>query len=117
MKRVYVAGPYNAPSVLPLLNNIRRGMRACSVLLQRGYAPFCPWLDFHFHLMLREDESLSIEQYYDYSIAWLLVSDCMLVLPGWETSKGTLQEIEIARTKTIPIHYSINDLLDVEKGK
>lgn len=107
-KRIYVAGPYSADNVMTVLDNMRRGMRVCTELLLQGHAPFCPWLDYQFQLMLRGDESLSVSDYHEYSIAWLAVADEMLVLPGWKNSKGTLGEIELARKRGIPIAYNVS---------
>ncbi len=71
----------------------------CVKLLKEGYIPFCPWLDFNFHWF----GDLTIEDYYRYSIGWLEVSDCILVLPNSENSKGTQAEIEIAKKMGIPV--------------
>lgn len=101
--RVYIAGPYSADNVITVLDNIREGMRAATKVMLSGDAPFCPWLDFHFQLMLRPGESLTVKDYYRYSLAWLEVSDKVLVLPGWETSKGTIREIARARELGIPV--------------
>lgn len=112
MDRVYVAGTYSADNVISVLDNIRIGMRASTKLFLKGYAPFCPWFDFHFQLMIRENEKLSVEDYYQYSIAWLEVSDSILVLPSSENSKGTQSEIKTAIKLNIPVFYSINDFPD-----
>ena len=110
MKRIYIAGAYSASNVITVLDNMRKGMRLATKVFLLGYAPFCPWLDFHFQLMLREGETLSVEDYYRYSIAYLQVSDAMLLVPGWQSSKGTKKEMEIAERKNIPIYYDINEL-------
>lgn len=110
--RVYIAGPYSADNVITVLNNMRAGMRAATKLLLKGYYPFCPFLDYQFQFMLREDEELTIKHYYDYSIAWLEVSDAIVVLEGWENSKGTLAEIDRAKELDIPIYYGVNDFLN-----
>lgn len=109
-KRVYVAGPYSATNVIAVLDNMRWGMRASVEVLLAGYAPFCPWLDYNFQLQLRGDEALTVQDYYDYSMAWLEASDAVLVLPGWQNSKGTLAEIQRAKEKGIPVFYSLEDL-------
>ena len=110
MKRIYIAGAYSADNVITILNNMREGMRLATKVFLLGYSPFCPWLDFHFHLMLREGENLTVEDYYRYSIAWLRVSDAMLLVPDWQASKGTKKEMEIAYKMPIPVYYDIDEL-------
>lgn len=112
MKCVYVAGAYSADNVISVLDNMRIGMRKATELLLAGYAPFCPWLDFHFQLMLQGEEKLTVPDYYDYSMAWLEKSDAVLVLPNSENSKGTQAEIARARVLGIPVVETIAELLD-----
>lgn len=112
MKRVYIAGAYSADNVVAVLDNMRRGMRKATEVLLAGYSPFCPWLDFHFQLMLREGEILSVSDYYAYSMAWLEASDAVLVLPNSEKSIGTQKEILRARQLGIPIVETLVGLID-----
>jgi hypothetical protein len=110
MLKIYIAGPYCSDSVIGGLNNIRNGLRAATELMMAGYSPYCPFTDFLFCLQLRENETLSLDDYYNASIEWLYVSDAVLVLPGYEKSKGVLHEIEKALLRNIPVFYSIGDL-------
>ena len=110
MKRIYVAGAYSADNVIDVLDNMRRGMRAATEVLLAGYAPFCPWLDYQFQLMLREGENLTVPDYYAYSIAWLKASDAILVLPNSEHSRGVQAEVMTAMEMQIPIYYSLSEL-------
>lgn len=112
MKRVYIAGSYSADNVITVLDNMRLGMRKSTEVLLAGYAPFCPWLDYHFQLMLRDEEKLSVSNYYAYSMAWLEASDAVLVLPNSENSKGTQAELIRARELGIPIVESVVELVD-----
>lgn len=107
MIRVYVAGSLSG-STLDYLENCRVMMKCGYQLFRSGiYSPFVPAFDYHFALM-REDNDLpiSVSEYYKYSLAWLDVSDCVLVLPKWENSKGTIAEIERAKELKIPVFYS-----------
>lgn len=113
MKRVYVAGAYSADKVLDVFDNMRVGMRIGTEILLMGFAPFVPWFDYHFQLMLRQGENLFLKDYYRYSVSWLEVSDYMFVLPNSQDSKGTQDEIKIATNKRIPIFYSLEDLKKV----
>lgn len=105
MKRLYIAGAYSSDNILGVLDNIRTGIRAGTEAMLQGYAPFVPWLDFQFHLMLRGDEMLSVKDYQNYSLEWLKVCHAMWVLPGHENSKGTAVEIKLAEELGIPIYY------------
>jgi len=111
MKRVYVAGPYSANNIIDCLENMRKGMRAGVEVFLAGYAPWVPWHDFHHQLMFRDGESLSVNDYYEMSMAWLVVSDAVLVLPGWLKSKGTMAELDKASRLGIPIFHSLEDLI------
>jgi len=104
VKRIYVAGPYNANNVIGVLNNIHDGMKVCVQVLKDGNAPFCPWLDYQFHFF---DKTLTIDDYYRYSMAWLEVSDEIWVLSTYNgsKSKGTKAEIERAMDLGIPVRY------------
>ena len=114
MKRVYVAGAYSSNNVIGVLDNIREGMRLSTKVFLAGFAPFCPWLDFHFTLMLRDGESLTVPNYYRYSMAWLEVSDAMLIgdWPGCENSTGTKAEIQMAGELGIPIYKTLEKLIE-----
>jgi len=117
MKRVYVAGAYSADNVIGLLDNMRKGMRASTEVLLSGMAPFSPWLDHHFQFMLKEGELLSVEDYYNYSLTWLEVSEAMLVLPDSTESKGTQIEIKRAQALHIPIFYTLEELKEWKESK
>jgi hypothetical protein len=113
--RVYVAGPYSANNVIEVLENIRRGQRASVEILLAGHEPFCPWLDYQFQFLLREGEHLTVKDYYRYSIAWLEVSDAMVILGGWKHSKGTLAEIKRAEELNITIYHGVEAFLKIKK--
>ena len=101
--RIYIAGAYSADNVISILDNIRIGMRAATEVLLLGHSPFCPWLDFHFQLMLRNNETLTVKQYYKYSMDWLEVSDIVYVCHYSPDSKGTQAEIDKAVELGIPV--------------
>ena len=111
MKRIYIAGAYSADNVISVLDNMREGMRLATKVFLLGYSPFVPWFDFHFQLMLRGNEKLTVDDYYRYSLDWLEVSDAMLLVPNWNTSKGALSEIKRADELKIPIFYDIYGLI------
>jgi nucleoside 2-deoxyribosyltransferase len=112
MIKVYIAGAYSDDNVIGVLKNIGRGEEIAAQVFKLGFAPFTPWHDKSF-VMLNWRDEFTVKQFYDYSIAWLKVSDAVLVVPNiknvknWEDSSGTRYELEQARELQIPIFYSI----------
>lgn len=115
--RIYVAGCYSSDNVLGVFENMRKGMRLSVKTLLAGFAPFCPWLDYHFSLMLRGTEKITVADYYEYSMSWLYVSDAMLLVPGWEKSVGTSKELTLASEVGIPVFYTLEELVEWEKSR
>lgn len=111
-KRVYIAGlySYTETGILGIFDNMRNGMKAGLKVLKLGFAPFVPWFDYHFQLMLEDGEKLKVEDYYRYSMQWLEVSDIILVTSNNPKSKGVNGEIKRAFELNIPVVYSINQL-------
>lgn len=107
--KVYVAGPYSGDNALSVLQNIGRGEKVCAELFRLGFAPFCPWHDKSY-VIDNPDVEFTIEDFYEFSIAWLEVSDAMLVLPGSENSEGVRKEVKRANELGIPVLYSIEYL-------
>lgn len=112
MKKVYVAGVYSANNIIDCLKNIGRGEEFSAKVFMLGYAPFCPWHDKDY-VIKNWDKDFTIKMFYDYSMAWLDVSDVVFVIPGWEQSKGTLSEIARANELGIPVVYSFEELKEV----
>lgn len=92
MKTVYVAGPYSHTNVMGVFSHMRVGIALCARLLEANYAPFCPWLDFQFDII----KEFSLQQKYNYSLAWLRRSDMLLIdEASWEMdtlSRGDTQK-------------------------
>lgn len=120
MHRIYIAGAYSDDNVLGVLKNIGRGEEYAAKLFIHGFAPFTPWHDKDFVIKFWRDK-FTIKMFYDYSIAWLLVSDAIFIVPNcdglkdFQDSKGTLAEIDIASKNGIPIFYELHSLLSYFK--
>lgn len=108
--RVYVAGAYSGTHVLDILENIRKGINLSKDVLLMGHSPFCPWADFLFDLVLKDKEVIGLDRYYKYSIDWLEVSHCMLLVNGWEKSEGTKNEIIKAHEWSIPVFETLDEV-------
>ena len=89
-------------------NEVTKGFE----ILKLGYAPYIPHLDYQFNLM--QDDHIDVELYYRHDLEWLSVCQAVLVVEGWEESKGVKAELEFAKEHNIPIYYNVKDLLDNE---
>ena len=116
IRRVYVAGaitPYKSEHpVFGFLKNISRGIRAAVEVVLAGFAPFCPFLDHQYWHHLRNGENITETMIKACSMAWLEVSEAVLVLPRYRKSQGTLDEIARAKELGIPVFYNLDALLD-----
>ncbi len=83
----------------------------CAKLFKDGFAPFCPWHD-RTYVSDNPDAEFSVAMFYNYSMAWLEVSDAVFLLQGWGSSKGTLAEVKRAKELGIPIFEEYKDILE-----
>ena len=114
MKRVYIAGAYSAPDVLTVIDNMRRGLRLAAEVQTAGFAAYVPWEDILRHLI---SDGFSIETCYAASMAWLEVSDAVVVQPERvEESVGTQAELARAETLGIPVFWSVDELVEWRDG-
>jgi len=109
MTRVYVAGAYSGPDVLTVIDNMRRGLKLSALVMRAGFAPYVPWEDILRHLVA--DEGFSLDDCYGRSMAWLEVSDAVLVQPIRALhSNGTRAELQRAGELGIPVFWSLEEL-------
>ena len=108
MVRVYVAGPYWAETPEGIAANVHKAAAEGAELLRLGYVPFVPHSMFH---KWSAAPDLSEERILWACCAWLGQCTVMLLLPGWQQSKGTLQELRCARALGMPVFVTRADLL------
>lgn len=89
------------------VQNLHKTIHYAEKIRKAGFAVFVPGIDF---LMGLEIGNWEYEDYFENSQAWLMASDAMFLVPGWETSNGTKREIECARQNGIPIMFEIEEL-------
>ena len=106
--RLYVAGPIQGPDLIHSLANIEHGQQFTARLFQLGFSPFPVFCDASFIQKVRPIPP--IQDIYDYSLAWLKGADAMIVMDGWERSRGCLAEIEAAKVAGVPVFHDITDL-------
>jgi hypothetical protein len=105
--KVYLAGPYTPHDGRKetRLENIRRASEAAQRLLKAGHTPLCP------HTMTAGWEATcDYDDFLRLGLEWLATCDALLLLPGWEQSKGARQERAEAVTLGLLIAHDIDDL-------
>jgi hypothetical protein len=114
-KKIYVAGAYSDTSVDRVLRNIGRGEHCALQLFKAGFAPFVPWFDKEFVIRDFETE-FKLQDFYDYSIEWLKVSDAVFLIPNikglkdWQDSFGVKEELKVANDNGIPVFTDLNEM-------
>lgn len=106
--RVYVAGPIQGENLLVSLANLENGQRETARVFQLGFSPFPVFSDFLF--LQRVRPIAAIQDIYNYSLTWLKTADVMIVLNGWEKSKGCIAEKRMADECGVHVVFDLNEL-------
>jgi hypothetical protein len=107
--RIYVAGPYSARARAERIRNAWNAGALAAHVAELGAYPVVP------HLVgMHVAEHCAIEKPYQWWIdvtkAELLTCDAVMLVPGWGRSKGTLGEIELAKSRDMPVFEFLEQL-------
>jgi hypothetical protein len=106
--RIYVAGPYTAPSAKGHAINTARAIDAGIALFRKGHFPYIPHLTHFVDLRAkRTGVKLRWHDYIAWDMPWLEVCDGLLYLAA---SKGADLELEKARNLGKRIFLSIAEV-------
>lgn len=104
MKVIYVAGPYTADSHYKIQANIATAAETAVKCWKKGWAVVCPHLN-----------TTNFQTYYDDKFDWHTIMDgdlellrrcdAIVMITGWENSKGSRVEHEFAKDLGLPIFY------------
>lgn len=106
MKIAYTAGPYRAPHIWGVVQNIRAAEAVAVELWRMGIAALCP----HKNTALLDgatggagfgDAAVWLEG----DLEMLRRCDLIVMVPGWEQSQGAKAEREEAKARGIPVMY------------
>ena len=112
--KIYVAGPYTAPSMEETEKNVERAIDAALHIWKKGHYPFIPhvlhWVD------LRAAElniPMGWEDYMLWDAPWLDDCDALFLLAE---SRGALIELERAVEEGKVIFRSLDDIPEVKRA-
>lgn len=101
--RVYVAGPISTGDVF---ENVIRALRWGKTMVKDGLAPYVPHFDaymFGSGVDERSTGNITWNQYLEWDLEWVLVSDAVFRLRG--ASKGGDLEVARAQAEGIPVFF------------
>lgn len=113
MKLVYVAGPLFGPDDWAIRRNIHRAASLGFAVAQLGCYPVIP----HTNTGSVFCGTLTHEFWYAGTLELLRRCDAVILVPGWEDSKGTVAEVEEAKRLGIPVFERVEDLKAWLKAK
>lgn len=90
---VYLAGPYSANEHGSISENIIKARKIAIEMWEQGYAVICPHLNTaHFEV----DCQCDYEDYMRGDFAIIHKVDAVVMIPGWQDSKGAVMERNLA---------------------
>jgi hypothetical protein len=106
--RIYIAGPYSAPTAAARLANVTAAIDAAFVLLAKGHFPFIPHLT-HFvdERAIERQIPLDWEDYIRWDLAWLRQCEAFLYLGS---SRGADIELQVAKDLGLMLFHSIEEV-------
>jgi len=98
---IYVAGPYSdASGELDIDKNIAKAMGIAKELWMAGHTVICP----HGNSAHLDNDQMTNEDWVKRDLNIVAVCDAMVMVPGWEKSKGSVREQQFADDNKIPVY-------------
>lgn len=104
---VYIGGPFRAATAYKVFQNINKAEALAYEVWAAGMVAICPHNNTrHF------DGELTDSVWLDGDLELLKRSDAMILVEGWERSKGASAEVAFAQDQGIPVFTTIQNLLE-----
>lgn len=108
---VYLACPYTSPDLRLRIERFQASARAAAYLIHRGMFVYSPITMTHpiDQVMATEGDTMGSDYWCDFDEAFMRVCSEMLILvmPGWEESRGIKREEAFFRAHSKPVRYMI----------
>lgn len=110
MKLAYIVGPYTSDSKLQVEKNILKAKELALKVIDEleGYFPVTPHLNTAWFDVLG---SADYKYYIDGTMALMLKCDVIVLVDGWQYSKGSVGEVKKALEIGMPIYNSDLELM------
>lgn len=99
---VYVAGPYRGRTALAIDLNIQTARAVGLLCCRKGWSPIIPHANTGNLDLL--DPSIGDQFWLASTMELLRRADAVVLVPGWESSQGTRDEIIEAELRGIPVY-------------
>ncbi len=115
LKLVYTAGPITAPNPAERKQYCERAWGYAHRIWKMGAGVICPQYNTYF----MDDPAIGYEMFMNADYEMIKrACDAVFMLPGWEYSKGSCNERDLAFAENIPVFYfnQMHELEDWIKG-
>lgn len=100
LKLIYIAGPFRAPDQWKQFQNIRRAETLAFEVWKLGAVAICPHLNtMHFQ------DALPDKVWLEGDLEIVRRCDAMIMVDGWEDSRGAMKEKTLAHKLGIPVFF------------
>lgn len=111
--RVYIAGPYTAPSAEEVHRNVARAMEVARQVYLKRHIPVVPHLTHFLHLDWVAKGTWAPYKFWMVNAAATLEDcDAILMIENWQNSEGAKKEFDWAQELDMPTYFTVEDLPD-----
>jgi hypothetical protein len=109
-KLIYVAGKYTGKTWSEIEDNIRKAEEVSIQLIQRGWAVITPHKNTGHYEIYEKVAGITYNDWIEISKTLLSKCDAIIMLHGWQSSKGARIEYDFACEMGMPIYTEVPDL-------
>ncbi len=110
--KIYIAGPYSAPTEIEKLGNVSVVMAACLQVFKKGHIPFIPHLTHYVDLFAKVNGiPMEYQDYMRWDDVWLKECDAILVIAE---SPGVRVEMKEAQKLGLQFFSTVSEIPKLE---